>query len=77
MFGVFAVQGDQFVLRCRAAQLLLDLEQHLLELRPIDFLQQAPKGRLAGGRVTPVPTANAQRPPLRLTQLARKFVQIL
>ena len=60
VFGLFAVQGDQLVLGRWTAQLLLNLQQHLLQLRPIDLLQQTPKGRLAGGRVAALAPANAQ-----------------
>jgi hypothetical protein len=59
MVGLFAIQGDQFLLGRWAAQLRLNLPQDLLEVGPVDFLQQAPKGRLAGSRVTPLAQANA------------------
>ena len=38
--GLFAIQGDQLLLGCWAAQLLLNLQQDLLELEPADFLQK-------------------------------------
>src|SRR5216684_1404006 len=62
--GLGVNHRDALVLGRRAAQLLLNLQQNLLEFCSADFLQQAPKGRLAGGRVTPLPSANAQSPPL-------------
>src|SRR5216684_8464940 len=77
MFGLFAIHRDELVLGRRATQLLLNLQQNLLEFRPADFLQHTPKGRLARGRVTPLPFANAQSTPLPLAQLTREFGQIL
>ena len=77
VFGLFAVQGDQLVLGRWPAQLRLNLQQHLLQVRPIDLLQQTPKGWLAWGRVAALALANAQSAALGLAEFAREFGQIL
>ena len=59
MVGLLAIQGDQLLFGCWAAQPLLNFEQGLFELGPTDFLQQTPAGRLAGGRVAPLALADA------------------
>jgi hypothetical protein len=64
MFGLFAIQRDQLVFGGRATQAFLHFQQDLLELSPVNFLQQPPEGRLAGGGIAPPALANAQDPPV-------------
>jgi len=73
MFGLLAIQGDQFVFGGRTAQPLLNGQQSLLEFSALNLLDQPPEGGLAGSRVAPVAFANTQGAPLSLTEFARKF----
>lgn len=77
MFGLFAIQGDQFVFGRGTAELFLNRQENLLQLSPAHLLEQTPKRRLAGSRVAPPLLADPERSALRLAQFARKFGQVL